>query len=618
MNTSIRTKIVWTFAILVMLSLGGSFWAIYNFYAMGTTVATILRENYQSVLAAENMVKLLERQDNALLAQSEGEDVTMAGGFEDNKKLFFYWEDQGAQWGTVPASQNILDSIRSAYGSYISHADSMISRNQQGAFSEAREYYYKTVRYHSDKLRELCFELFQVNQNALVNAEARTHSIANQTAYGTMIVSIITLVMSIIATAWLIKVVIKPAEELTETVKQIGMGRLDVKIDVLSDDEIGQLSREFNKMTERLRRFEQMNIERIIAEKRKSEVIVESISDGLIVTDAQMNIIHVNKVIAALFGCNETEAQGQPVTALIRDERVIALIREASKSDDEAKELRENILQFNGGGKQLFFRPKVTRIFDDGGRLYGVVTLLQDVTQFKELDRMKSDFIATVSHEFRTPVTSINMSVDILNQGILGPLNERQKELINAAKEDCQRLTKLARELLQLSKLESGRLQLRNEDLDVKALIELSFRQLQLQFQEKNVTLAVDIPASLPHLMADEQQFTWVITNLVTNALKYTNAGGRVTVCARDEDGSLRVDVTDTGQGISPENLETIFDKFVQVKQSSDTTPGSVGLGLAIAREIVEMYGGRIWAASVPGQGSTFSFTLPLSEHQPT
>ena len=128
----------------------------------------------------------------------------------------------------------------------------------------------------------------------------------------------------------------------------------------------------------------------------------------------------------------------------------------------------------------------------------------------------------------------------------------------------------------------------------------------------------MEIPGSLPHLVADEQQFTWVITNLVTNALKYTNAGGRVTVSARDEEGSLRVDVTDTGQGISPENLESIFDKFVQVKQSSDTTPGSVGLGLAIAKEIVEMYGGRIWAASVPGKGSTFSFTLPLSEHQPT
>ncbi|MEK9138896.1 MAG: hypothetical protein AAB393_17380, partial [Bacteroidota bacterium] len=180
MDTSIRTKIVWTFAILAILNLGGSFWAIYNFYAMGTTVATILRENYQSVLAAENMVKLLERQDNALLAQSEGEEVTMAGGFEDNKTVFFYWQGQAQQWGSIPASQPILDSIRTAYQAYISYADSMISRSHQGAFKGARQYYYDVVRYHSDKLRELCFELFQTNQSALVNAETRTHSIASQ------------------------------------------------------------------------------------------------------------------------------------------------------------------------------------------------------------------------------------------------------------------------------------------------------------------------------------------------------------------------------------------------------------------------------------------------------
>lgn len=615
MDTTIRTKIVWTFAILVMLSLGGSFWAIYNFYAMGTTVATILRENYQSVLAAENMVKLLERQDNALLAQSEGEEVTMGGGFEDNKKLFFYWEDQAGQWGMIPASQAILDSIRSSYGNYIVYADSMISRTQQGAFREARQYYYDVVRYHSDKLRELCFQLFQVNQNAMVNAEARTHSIASQTAYGTMIVSLIVLALSIIATAWLIKVVIKPAEELTETVKQIGTGNLDLKIDVLSNDEIGQLSREFNKMTERLRQFEQMNIERIIAEKRKSEAIVESISDGLIVTDAQMRIIRINAVVAELFGCEENAVEMQPVSSVIRDERVIALIREASRVDPVTNPSDDGIFLFGSPERPLFFRPKVTRIFDGEGRLYGVVTLLQDVTQFKELDRMKSDFIAAVSHEFRTPVTSINMSVDILNQGILGPLNDRQKELIDSAKEDCHRLTKLARELLQLSKLESGKLQLKNEELDVKGLVESSVRPLQLQFQEKNVALTLEFPPILPHLVADEQQLTSVVTNLVTNALKYTGAGGRVNVRVREEDNGLRIDVVDTGQGISQENLGKIFDKFVQVKHSSDTTPGSVGLGLAIAKEIVELYGGKIWATSAPGKGSTFSFVLPLPQH---
>jgi signal transduction histidine kinase len=332
------------------------------------------------------------------------------------------------------------------------------------------------------------------------------------------------------------------------------------------------------------------------------------------VTDAGMRIIHLNSVMAELFGSDERGSAMQPVSTVIRDERVIALIRDASSPQAKPETQREALLQLELGGRQMYYRPKVTRIHDTEGALYGVVTLLQDVTQFKELDRMKSDFIATVSHEFRTPVTSINMSVDILNQGILGPLNDRQKELIDSAKQDCQRLTKLARELLQLSRLESGRLQLRNDELDTVRLIHQSIEPLRIQFQEKNVALSADLPVQLSPLVADEQALTSVITNLVTNALKYTDAGGRVIVRAREADGTLRVDVSDTGQGISEENLGKIFDKFVQVKRSADTTPGSVGLGLAIAKEVVEIYGGKIWAESTPGKGSTFSFQLPLTQ----
>ena len=615
---SIRAKIVWTFAGLVTLNLGASFWAIYNFYALGTTVATILRENYQNVLAAENMVKSLERQDNALVAASGGEEAAPGGGLTENKELFFYWYEQASRSAPNPSQQPTLDSIQATYRTYAILADSVKARIQQGAFKEAKQYYYDVIRPVSDKLRERCFDLFAINQAAMFDAEARTHSIANKTAFGTMIASIVTLILSIVATAWLTKVLIKPAEQLTETVKQIGQGKLDLKIDVLSNDEIGHLSREFNKMTERLRRFEQMNVEKIISEKRKSEAIVESISDGLIVTDAQMRILHINAIIADLFHITEQAAINTPVSTAIPDERIISLIRSAYAPRGDAIDRNGNYLQFDHGLKRLYFRPKLSKIFDNAGGLYGVVTLLQDVTQFKELDRMKSEFIATLSHEFRTPLTSINMSVDILNQGILGPLNARQKELINATREDCFRLTKLARELLQLSKLESGKMELKDEELDVRSLVESSLRPLQLQFQEKNVSLTSEIAPDLPRLIADEQQISWVITNLVTNALKYTDVGGKVTVRAREDEHALLVEVEDTGQGIPSEYLEKIFDKFVQVKRPSSSTPGSVGLGLAIAKEIVEACGGRIWVKSEPERGSIFSFILPLRTVQPT
>jgi two-component system, NtrC family, sensor histidine kinase KinB len=619
---TIRAKIVWTFAVLVMLNLASSYWAIYNFYGIATSVTTIIKENYQSVLAAENMMKSLERQDNALLVASEGEmpspDSSLTENrdlfkkWDENRDLFFYWYDQAVRTVAIPAQEPLRDSIQVSYQRYTMYGDSVNARIKQGAFEAAKEYYYQRVRPVSNRLRDLCFRLFEINQMALSKAIPQTHSLANQTAFGSLMASIVALILSIVATAWLIRSFITPAELLTDRVKQIGAGKVDLKIDVLSDDEIGQLSREFNKMTERLRQYDEMNIDKILSEKRKSEVIVDNIADGLVMADAGMRVMHINKTIADLFSADEMNSIGKPLREVITDARMLGLITRAAERGAAEQEKAVTFLQFDRQGKTLFFRPKLTTLRDREGRLYGVLLLLQDITQFKELDRMKSEFIATVSHEFRTPVTSINMSVDLLNQGILGPLTDRQKELVAAAKDDCHRLTKLARELLQLAKIESGRIELREEDLQLAEVVESSLQPLQIQFAEKNVRLITHLRRNLPPLKAEEQQISWVVTNLVTNALKYTPTGGSVTVTDRYDAEGIGLEVRDTGVGIPAEYIDKIFDKFVQVKQRSDTTPGSVGLGLAIAQEIVHMYGGRIWAESEVGKGSVFTFVLPV------
>jgi PAS domain S-box-containing protein len=612
---SMRSKIGWTFTLLVALNLAAGFWSIYNFYVMGTTLATLLNEHYRSVLATEKMVQALERQENALLVESEREDVGSAGTFRENKELFYYWYEQAVQSALTPGLELLQDSIQSEYLRYAMLADSMGARSFQGAADEAKHYYFEKVRPVSDRLRELVFRLFEINQSMMYEAPSRTHAIANQSAYGTLMASLVTLVLSILATAWLNRSLVKPAEDLTQSVRQIGRGRLDVKIDVLADDEIGQLSREFNKMTERLRQYELMNIERILAEKRTSEAIVESIRDGLLVADRRRVIVHLNRVMAEILGTSEEQATGGTVDAVVRDGRIVEPLLGVLRGAPPAGEAP--VLPVEVGGRIRYLRLRVSPIAGENGSAAGAVLLLQDVTQFKELDRMKSDFIATLSHEFRTPVTSITMSVDLLAQGPLGPLTERQRELLVSAKEDCERLTKLARELLQLSKLESGAIQVQREELSVRSVAEFALRPLLLQFRERGIDLRNEIPADLPPVLGDEQQLSWVITNLVTNALKHTDAGGVVRLTARREGGELRIAVEDTGRGIAPEHLERIFDKFVQIPDAGRSSPGGVGLGLAIAKEIVQAAGGRIWAESSPGAGSTFFFTLPAGSMSP-
>ena len=414
---SLRAKIILTFSGLVVLNLVATFWSIYNFYTLGNTVATAVRENYQGVLAAENMVTALGRLESSLLLAAEGEDtVAVVGTYTENAELFVSWLDQAFRRLTLPQDIELRDSIQATYRRYAQAGQVMRAMIAQGAVGEAREYYARRVREPGVRLRDLSFRVFDANQRAIKAAETTTRSLANQTAFGVLMASIVALGMSILATAWLTKSVVEPAERLTETVKQIGGGKLDLKIDVLSDDEIGQLSREFNKMTERLRQFEQMNIDQIMAEKRKSEAIVACMTDGIIVTDGHVRIVHVNGVVAGLFGIDAAKSVGAPVVQVIRDARIREMLKRGGHRRGVQSDAALRTLEFQRDGKTLFFRPKVTMIAAEEGTAYGVLLILQDVTQFKELDRMKSDFIATLSHEFRTPLTSINMSVDILNQ----------------------------------------------------------------------------------------------------------------------------------------------------------------------------------------------------------
>jgi len=322
----------------------------------------------------------------------------------------------------------------------------------------------------------------------------------------------------------------------------------------------------------------------------------------------------MNQAARKLLRIRGNDWQGKPLDQTVTDVQWLKLLSRGGVSEEERAK-RDPLLSIQQPGEQiLYFRPRQTTIIDESNNILGVVTLLQDVTRFKNLDRMKSEFVATVSHELRTPLTSINMAVDILSQEVLGKVNESQKDMLATAKDDCERLTKLVKELLDLSRLESGRYELKRESINLRSVVEEAVKPLRLQFREKGIRLETDIAHDTPEVPGDHQQLSWVVTNLVSNALRYTPAEGKVTIHADIAGDSVRVSVSDSGRGIPADAIEVIFDKFVQVKQSTDATPGSVGLGLAIAKEVVEAHGGKIWVESNMGQGSTFFFTIPRSE----
>jgi len=597
--------------VIVVIGLATSAFAVYNFSRLRDTFGLVLRDNYESVSAAQNMFKALERQENAQLSMLI-QDIDLAYiQFNVNRVGFIGWLDKAKRGSLNEREKVVLDRITQDSYRYTQLTDSLYRLLQiKGQTIAATDFKSKIIYPVAESLKEGCFEYLGINQDAMARTEERLNQTASDATLTVITISLVAVFMSIFTSARFSKTILRPAEKLTQSVRRISEGQLNQKIDVNTDDEIGELGREFNKMTERLRVYEQMNIHQLIAEKKKSETIVESIADPVIVTDRQGYLMLMNQAAAAVFDVHGSNWQSKPLREVIGNQSWAEML-EWSGTQRYDLEKRDPLFAFVRNNVTMYFRPRQAQIVDDQGNVQGVVTLLQDVTRFKDLDRMKSEFIATVSHELRTPLTSLSMGIDILSQGVVGTVNQRQRELLIAVKDDSERLRKLVKGLLDLSKLESGKYEMKKELVDFRRLVEEAVRPLRLPFEEKQIRLEFDVSERLPVLFADPHQLIWVVTNLLSNALRYTDQGGSVHLIAKEEEGKLLVTVSDTGHGIPREHQEIVFDKFVQVKSSTETTPGSVGLGLAIAREVVEAHGGRIWLESTVDVGSTFFFTLP-------
>ena len=268
-----------------------------------------------------------------------------------------------------------------------------------------------------------------------------------------------------------------------------------------------------------------------------------------------------------------------------------------------------SVLPLAVDGSERAFRLRTTPMRDNGHHLLGAVTILEDITHLREIDQIKSEFIATASHELRTPLTSVQMGVHLLLEGALGELTESQNEVLQACRQDCERLDKLMRDLLDLSKIEAGESQPQLATVSARDLLTRAVKELRPQVEAKGLKLSVEAPVDLPEVLVDRLQIERVVSNLVINALRHTQQG-EINLSAEQRDSHVAVSVSDTGSGIPIEYLPHIFDKFVQVP---DAPTGGAGLGLTISKSIVEANGGQISVQSQVGRGTTFTFTLPLA-----
>jgi two-component system, NtrC family, sensor histidine kinase KinB len=592
------------YLVILAVILGLGVYQIVQSHQCRVMVSRHLAKHDANVRAISQMIFYLDEQKTAQISISARFDSLTYAQYQMYRDQFLANCQIVTQPPHFPEERLILESVIQTYKSYLDASEAFIRdvrSSNPAAILSAEEQLISIER----KLRIYCRRLLEINQfrsdaaERLVRRESHiVIPILIAVAAG------LAFVFSIRFQIQITRTFVRPVRMLHKMLGLVRTGEPYPKIDFSTSDELAEVVAEFNKMTERLRAYEEMNIQEIIAEKKKSEAIVESLTEPVVVT-GRGRIILMNQAAAGLFGLRG-KPEGRNIRKSLKDPRLVDLL-----CGEPGDSKSGGLIAMERGGQTLFFKPHQT-VISEADRFEWLVTLFQDVTQFKNLDRMKSDFIATVSHEFRTPLTSMHMTLDILSRGVVGRVNDKQRELLAAAKEDSNRLTKMIQELLDLARLESGGDRLIMGRIRIDDLVAETLKPFALPIEEKKIVLDVSL-RHLPEIWGDPQKLSWAVANLVNNAIRFSREGGMLTINGEVEDGEVRVYIRDTGRGISVQDQTAIFDKFVQIKHAGDSTPGSVGLGLAIAREAVEAHGGRIWVESEPGRGSTFTFSIPLA-----
>jgi two-component system phosphate regulon sensor histidine kinase PhoR len=401
----------------------------------------------------------------------------------------------------------------------------------------------------------------------------------------------------ILAAAIIARRAAQPIKQLTQAARRIAAGELEQKIPVLTSDESGQLAKAFNDMSASLKDL----VAEISDEKSKLVSILSNIADGVIMTDNEGRLLLANRAAERMFGFEERKVIGEHLIETVRDYEIDRTLKSCLET------AKEHTAQLDFGPGKRFLRVIAVPLMTDG--LTGSLLLFQDLTELRSLQTMRRELVGNISHELRTPLAGIKAIVETLQDGAVGD-KKVAKDFLAKIDSEIDRMMQMVMELTELSRIESGRSDLKPEMVNLNSLVEEVIGRFKPQAERKSVALSSELFVDLPLVWADRDRIYQVIANLVHNAIKFTSANGRVIISTESSEGSVLVKVSDTGIGISKEDLPRIFERFYKADKAR--AGEGAGLGLAIAKHVVQAHGGNIWVESEEGKGSTFFFDLPF------
>ncbi|HEY9075582.1 MAG TPA: ATP-binding protein [Anaerolineaceae bacterium] len=419
----------------------------------------------------------------------------------------------------------------------------------------------------------------------------------SQTNRVILLVSVLAVALVILVSILLARYITRPLFQLTRAVQRLTSGEDSRLPSPAKLDEVGQLNLAFQSMASTLReRIDELQNQRVTLES-----VLVNLTDGVMITDKEGKILLINPAAARMFKIEQKEAMEHSLVEVVRHYQLVEVWNKCRSSGEQ------QFVTLETTPDRLFVQVVATHLSPNLPGNYLLV--FQDLTRLRRLETVRRDFISNVSHELRTPLASLKALAETLNEGALED-PPAARRFLGQMETEIDNLTQMVRELLELSRIESGRVPLNRVRTAPNRLVASAVDRMRLQAERAGLKLLPDCSDELPAVRADSDRIEQVLVNLIHNAIKFTPPGGEITVSARQEGRMVVFGVRDTGVGIAPEDLPRIFERFYKADRAR--SGGGTGLGLSIARHLIEGHGGTIWAQSVPGQGSTFSFSLPV------
>jgi signal transduction histidine kinase/HAMP domain-containing protein len=602
----LRQKLSLGFGGLLLIILMIGIQSILHLTQLGPAIDVILRENYRSVIACQDMKEAIERMDSGMLFIFLGEKQKGTELIQKNEAVFEKALQAELNNITLPEEGKKAHHLQNLFKHYQATLHEM--QGMKTSANQQRDAYFSELFSLFVQIKETADEILEMNQKNMSDANnlaRRSAASAKKQMYILLLAGMLVAVGFVLFTGrW----ILRPIGRLIRSAEEIKQGNLELVVQSDSRDEIGQLSEAFNEMALALRESRRSDQTRLTRIQRATEQTFNSLPDAVAIVDPGGKVDVATETARNVFELKPgKQIRGLPSRWM--DEIFTEALRTGRTIMPKGE---QRVIQHFVNGEEHYFRPEAIPILGRDMQPTGVVLVLQDVTQERKQEELKRGVISTVSHQLKSPLTSIRMAIHLLLEEKIGSLTPKQTELLVAAREDSDRLHSILNNLLDISRIESGKVQMNFQKVFPHSMVFEALEPFQMDFKDRNVTLGMEIPDDLPEVWADTARMNHVFANLLSNALRYTPPGGKVTILGKTDEERIQFSVSDSGKGIPSQYLARIFEQFFRVPDQGAET--GAGLGLAIVKEIVEAHGGTVKVESRLGEGSTFTFTLKRAD----